>query len=314
MSTVGELTAHSGSLASDSANWTDRLVSRLADYAELTKPRIALMVLATVSVGYLLGSAGEWRSLPLFYAAVGILLVAAGSSALNQWFERDTDRKMVRTRLRPLPAGRLQPWEVFAFGVTTGIVGGLWLAWTVNLLTAALCLSTMILYAGVYTPLKRYTSFCTAIGAIPGALPPVLGYTAAGGSLDWTALSLFGILFLWQFPHFLAIAWMYQEQYAAAGLRMLPAQFPTPHITGLMATGYALALIPISLLPVHLGMAGRWYGSAAIVLGLWYLVSSIRFARQEDRSHARKILWTSLIYLPTVLACLTIDHLRLLWS
>lgn len=291
-----------------------RVVSRLADYAELTKPRIALLVLLTVAAGYRLGSAGDWRLAPLVLASIGILLVAAGSSALNQYLERRTDARMTRTRNRPLPAGRLRPWEVLTFGLASAAVGCVWLWFLINPLTAILCGSTFVLYAFIYTPLKRLSSFCTAVGAIPGALPPVLGWTAAGGSLDLGALSLFGIMFLWQFPHFLAIAWLYREQYAAAGLRMLPNRMPAPRVTGLMATGYALALLPISLLPVHLGLAGTWYGVAALVLGLWYLAASLRFAWTEDRRSARRVLWVSLFYLPTVLGCLTIDHLRLLWS
>jgi protoheme IX farnesyltransferase len=169
----------------------------------------------------------------------------------------------------------------------------------------------LLMYVGVYTPLKRYTSFCTAVGAVPGALPPVLGWTAAGGSLDAGALALFGILFLWQFPHFLAIAWMYREDYRLGGLRMLPRR-QDGGIVGRLAVTYALVLIPVSLLPHTAGLAGETYVLTAIILGLGYLFASIAFAFDESRKRAKRLLWASLIYLPLLLAALTIDHWRLL--
>ncbi|MBC8114429.1 MAG: protoheme IX farnesyltransferase, partial [Candidatus Saccharimonas sp.] len=205
---------------------------RVADYTQIAKPRISLMVLLTVTVGYLLGIDGAWSAVTLFHAWFGIALVAMGSSALNQWFERETDGRMRRTMNRPLPSGRLRPAEVLTLGIVCGVVGTVYLAAFVNGPTAALTALTFVLYAGVYTPLKRVTSLCTAVGAIPGALPPVLGWLAAGGRLDWTAGSLFGLLFLWQFPHFLAIAWLHKDDYCAAGLRMLPAGRSLPHVTG----------------------------------------------------------------------------------
>jgi heme o synthase len=291
---------------------SNAIASRVADYTEIAKPRISLMVLLTVTVGYLLGTEGTWSAATLCHAWLGIALVAAGSSAVNQWWERDTDARMRRTMNRPLPAGRLAPSEVLTFGLAAALIGCAYLAAFVNLPTAAMTCLTFVLYAGVYTPLKRITSLCTAVGAVPGALPPVLGWLAAGGRLDWTAFSLFGILFLWQFPHFLAIAWLHRNDYCAAGLKMLPAGKSLPHVTGLLAVGYALGLIPVSLLPTYLGAAGWIYAAVALLLGLAYLVASIRFAWQESRDSARRVLWTSLVYLPLLLLVLTWDHLRLL--
>ncbi len=291
--------------------------TRFADYLSLARPRIAIMVLITVSVGFLVGHEGQWlasgvSALALLHAWLGVTLATAGSSALNQWLERKTDARMARTMDRALPSGRLSPLEVATLGFCLCIAGCLYLAFTVNLLTAWLTALTSIIYAFLYTPLKRWTSLCTAIGAIPGAMPPVLGWTAAGQSLDLGAFSLFGLMFFWQFPHFLAIAWLYREDYLAAGLRMLPGGRPLPHVTGLMATGYALGLLPISLIPGWMGMAGNTYSVLAIVLGLIYLVVSIQFAVEENRKTARQVLWVSLIYLPVILAALAGDHIRLI--
>jgi len=283
---------------------------RVADYTEIAKPRISLMVLLTVTVGYLLGIDGAWSTVTLFHAWFGIALVAMGSSAVNQWIERETDGRMRRTMNRPLPSGRLSPAEVLTLGIVCGTVGTAYLTAFVNGPTAAMAALTFVLYAGVYTPLKRVTSLCTAVGAIPGALPPVLGWLAAGGCLDWSAGSLFGVLFLWQFPHFLAIAWLHRDDYCAAGLRMLPAGRSLPHVTGLLAVGYALGLIPVSLLPAYFGLAGLAYSVTALVLGIVYLIASIQFACDETRESARRVLWTSLVYLPLVLIVLTWDHLR----
>lgn len=287
-------------------------VARLADYLILAKPRIALLALLTVSAGYVLGSGDQWSSVPLFHALLGIALVATGSSALNQYFERKTDALMRRTADRPLPAGRLVPAEVLSFGLLTGSLGTLYLALCVNSTTAILSAITLLLYAGIYTPLKRYTAFATAVGAIPGALPPVLGWAASGAPLDRGAFSLFAILFLWQFPHFLAIAWIYREQYARAGLRMLPARGQTPRVVGLMAVCYALVLLPLSLFPADCGLAGNVYLAVALVLSVVYLVSAVRFALEESQRTARALLWTSLVYLPVLLVTLVWDHFRLL--
>lgn len=287
-------------------------VSRVADYIEIAKLRISLMVLMTVSVGYILALQEAASYVPLLHACLGVSLSAIGASAVNQWIERKTDGRMRRTMNRPLPTRRLAPAEVLTFGLICAVVGSGYLLMTVNVMTAGMTFLTFFLYAFVYTPLKRVTSLCTAVGAIPGAMPPVLGWLAAGGQLDWMAFSLFGVLFLWQFPHFLAIAWMYRDDYCAAGLRMLPAGRSMPHVTGLLAVCYALGLIPVSLLPTYFGWAGVVYATVAVVLGVAYLVASIRFAWDETRTSARRVLLTSLVYLPLLLAVLTWDHLRLL--
>jgi protoheme IX farnesyltransferase len=288
------------------------LSTRFADYLVLTKPKIALLALLTVSAGYALGSTDRWQNGPLLYALVGISLVAAGSSALNQYYERETDRLMRRTAVRPLPAGRLTPREVLVFGLATGAVGTIWLALFVNGMTALLSLLTLLLYAGIYTPLKRYSAFATAVGAIPGALPPVLGWAASGASLDAGAFSLFAILFLWQFPHFLAIAWIYREEYARAGLKMLPARGETPRVVGLLAVGYAVVLVPLSQFPSRVGLAGNVFAIVSLILSLVYLAAAVRFAWSESLRTARGLLWTSLIYLPVLLVTLVWDHFRLL--
>lgn len=287
-------------------------VSRLADYIEIAKLRISLMVLMTVSVGYVLALQEAASYVPLLHACLGVSLSAIGASAINQWIEQKTDGRMRRTMNRALPAQRLAPAEVLTLGLVCAIVGSGYLLMTVNVTTAAMTFLTFVLYAFVYTPLKRVTSLCTAVGAIPGAMPPVLGWLAAGGQLDWMAFALFGVLFLWQFPHFLAIAWMYKDDYCAAGLRMLPAGKSMPHVTGLLAVCYALGLIPVSLLPTYIGGAGLVYATVAVILGIAYLVASIGFAWDETRASARRVLLTSLVYLPLLLAVLTWDHLRLL--
>lgn len=310
--TRGESTSNYGVLAEATVPipWTLALASRLGDYLELTKPRISVMVLLSVSVGFALGSQGTVQIPLLAHALLGIALVAAGSSAINQFLERETDRLMPRTARRPLPSGRLMAGEVLAFGILSGVLGVLYLASFVNVLTAMLTGLTLLIYGFVYTPLKRTTALCTAIGAIPGALPPVLGWTAAGGTLSIEALCLFGILFLWQFPHFLAIAWLYREQYAKAGLHMLPSQ--RPGVTGFLAAGYALALLPVSLLPARYGLAGDAYFLTAFILGLGYALCAVRFMRRESVQTARGLLWSSLLYLPLLLFSLTWDHFRLL--
>lgn len=290
----------------------DAISARMADYAELAKLRIAVLVLVTVSVGYALGSEDRFDAVRLAHALLGITIAAAGSSTLNQWWEHRTDALMNRTRRRPIPSGRVGRSEALVFGLATALAGPLYLAVTVNPLVAGLTLLTVILYSAIYTPLKPRTALCTAIGAVPGALPPVLGWAAAQNGLTWEAFGLFAILFLWQFPHFLAIAWLYQEDYDRAGLKMVPRTTQGRSLAGLLAVGYAVALIPASLLPEHAGLAGTGYLAAALVLGLGYAFASILFYRHETAATARRLLWTSLIYLPTLLCILAWDHYRLL--
>ena len=283
---------------------------RVRDFVELCKPKIAVLGLYTVAIGFFVGSRGQWNASLLLHSLLGVGLVAVACSVLNQLIERDTDRRMFRTAGRPIPTGRISPSEALAFGLTTGLVGLTWLALRVNLLTAVLGAVTLLSYVGLYTPLKRWSGLSTVIGAIPGALPPVLGWTAAGGSLDAGAFALFATLFLWQFPHFLAIAWLLREQYANAGLKMMPRL--SGRGIGLLAVGYGAALIPASLLPRFCGMAGDFYALTAVGLGLAYLWSAIGFARRGDDAAARRVLWASFLYLPTLLAVLTLDHWRLL--
>lgn len=293
------------------ADLTAAALVRSGDYLTLAKPRIAAMVLITVTVGYVLGSAGAWNAAQLLHALLGVALAAAGSSALNQYLERVTDARMARTADRPLPTGRLRPAEVLAFAVLSTTGAFIYLLFIVNPTTALLTLLTVLLYAAVYTPLKKHSCLCTAVGAVPGALPPVLGWAASGSPLDVRAFILFGVLFLWQFPHFLAIAWLYRDQYASAGLRMLPAG-NRPRVVGLLASGYALALLPVSVMAAEFGLAGDLYLLTAIVLGGGYAFSALQFAMNESRQTARSLLFSSLIYLPTLLIAMTFDHWRLL--
>ena len=297
---------------SSSLSARTNVTPRWREYLVLTKPRIAVMGLVTVALGFLLAATGEWSGITFGHSLLGIGLIAVSCSALNQWLERDSDRLMARTMNRPLPSGRMSPNEVLVFGLGLWFVGAVELIVFVNGLTALLASATLLLYVAVYTPLKRRTSFCTAIGAIPGAMPPVLGWVAAGGELDAGAFALFATLFVWQFPHFLAIAWLYREQYAAAGLRMLPQTRPAPRITGWLCVGYALALIPVSMLLKDAALAGDLFAMIAIVLGLGYVAFSVRFLLDESVRTARQLLWFSLVYLPALLLALTWDHWRLL--
>jgi protoheme IX farnesyltransferase len=290
--------------------WSALAWSRLSDYGQLIKPRISLMVLLTVSVGYFLAGDTAATAGPLWLAWLGIGLTAACSSALNQWWEQDSDARMRRTMDRPIPSGRMSPAEVLAFGCLCGIAGMVILTVCVNGLTAVLTAATSLLYVLVYTPLKSRTLLCTTIGAIPGALPPVLGWVAAGRDLDAGAGALFAILFLWQFPHFLAIAWLYQHDYADAGLKMLPTGQQANRVIGLSAVAYALCLLAMSLVPTAVGLAGPVYGFSAVVLTSVYVAAAVRFAWRPERSTARGLLAVSLLHLPLLLLILTWDHWR----
>lgn len=297
-------------LSTQRLSWWASLASRAGDYSQLIKPRISLMVLLTVSVGYFLAADGSSAAAPLWLAWLGIALLAAGSSALNQWWEQETDAAMRRTMDRPLPSGRLSPAEVLSFGASSAVMGFAVLAWGVNWLTAVLTAATFLMYVFVYTPLKSRTILCTTIGALPGAMPPVLGWTAAGRELDAGACALFAILFLWQFPHFLAIAWLYRHDYAEAGLKMLPAGRHSDRVVGLSAVAYAICLLAATLVPTALDLAGATYGCAAVGLTLAYIAAAIRFARRPERATARGLLAVSLLHLPLVLLILTWDHWR----
>ncbi len=279
----------------------------LADYVALTKPRIAVLVLFTVAAGALL--AGGMRVPPwtLWNVLFGTALVAAGASTLNQLIERRTDARMRRTENRPLPAGRLQPLEVLLFGTLLGAGGVAYLALTLDHWSAAAtAAATFVLYVGVYTPLKSRTTLNTLIGAVPGAMPPLIGWAAVRGGLTWEALPLFLIVFLWQVPHFLAIAWIYRDQYARAGLRMQPVFDRTGRGTGWRMVGYCLTLVPASLAPLWFG-TGALYGAGAALFGLGFLASAVGFLCGPSAAQARRVLRTSLLYLPGVFALLMLD-------
>ena len=286
---------------------------RAADYLELTKPRIAVMALFTVAAGYLLGagSAADFRT--LFFTLLGSGLVAAGGSALNQLFERRIDARMKRTMKRPLPAGRITPEEAAAFGAALAGAGLALLAATVAAPATIAAALTFLLYAFIYTPLKTATVWNTAVGAVPGALPPVIGWYAARGWDGWSgwegAAVVFGILFLWQIPHFLAIAWMYRADYAAGGLKMLPGCDPQGKRTALVMVTTAAALIPLGFLAAPAGLGGWLFAAGATGFGMMFLRRTVEFARDRTDRKARCVLHASLFYLPGVFAVLMIDAL-----
>jgi len=291
--------------------------SLLVDYRELFKPRVTLMVTLTGWAGFYLGSmrSGISSLQPgLLDTLIGIAVVSSGASALNQAIERRLDAKMIRTANRPMAAGRIG----FAHGVTIGllaiIAGTLWLTRETNFITGSLTLLTAFLYVAAYTPLKRVTTLATFIGAFPGAMPPLLGWTAARGLIEWQGVALFAILFVWQFPHFMSIAWLYREDYARAGIRMLPVAQPDGWSTAIEALTYAVLMIPASLLPFWLHMDGKIYAGVALALGLVYLAYTIRFTRivrarseTESRMFARDLLKVSVIYLPLLLTALMLN-------
>ena len=284
-----------------------RAWARVPAFVELTKPRIVVMELVTVATGFLLGARGASNPWTLALTTLGTALVAGGASALNQWIERARDRAMRRTAGRPLPTGRVSPSEAAAFGAAISGIGLAILAWSSNPTAAAVALATLVLYVFVYTPLKPRTTLNTAVGAVPGALPPLIGWAAATGRLGVEAWALFLIVFLWQFPHFLAIAWIYREDYARGGHKMLPAVDPLGAITGRQAASYALALVPAGLLPAVVGLAGPYYFAGALALGLFYLAASVRFWADVSDASARRLLRASFLYLPAVLALLLLN-------
>jgi len=282
-------------------------------YVELTKPRITWLILMSTGIGYFFGvratGVAAWHWLALLHTIVGTGLIASGTAALNQWFEREADAKMRRTQARPLPSGRITPRNALSFGIAISTAGFLELALCVNLLTGLLGLFTLATYLFVYTPLKRRSPHSTTIGAIPGAMPPLIGYAAASGTLDANAWILFAILFLWQFPHFYAIAWMYREDYERAGIRMLPVVEPDGESTARQIFIYSLILLPISLVPSLLAMTGTIYLVGAVALGAYYIYSSTRVRFHRTRQQARQVLFASIVYLPLLYGLMLIDHM-----
>jgi protoheme IX farnesyltransferase len=291
--------------------------SRIADYAELFKSRVTAMVVLTAWAGFYLGSlrSGVSSMQPgLIAVLLGIGLVSAGAAALNEAIEAKSDALMVRTARRPMATGRISRVHgvTLAFGAIA--CGTALLLSEANVLTAALTVVTAATYVLVYTPLKRVTTLATFIGAFPGAMPPLLGWVAARGHIEWPAVALFAILFVWQFPHFMAIAWLYREDYGRAGIRMLPVVEPSGSSTVIEAVTYAALMIPVSLAPVYLHMAGLWYGAAALLLSLVYFAYTLRFGRirrarskAESKMYARDLLKVSVIYLPILLILLMLN-------
>jgi protoheme IX farnesyltransferase len=272
--------------------------ARMRDFVSLAKPRLNLLVVASTLAGYAMADGESLGLMRVCGLLLGTGLVAGGASAFNQVMERDLDALMKRTRTRPLPDQRLQPVEGLLFAGAITIAGLLMIVASANLLAAAVALATLLSYVVVYTPLKRRSSFGTVIGAIPGALPPIIGWAASSAAIPTQAWTLFGIMFLWQLPHFLAIAWMYREDYARAGFPMLAVLDPGGRSTGRQSVVYAAALVPLSLAPPLMGMTGAIYFAGALVLGLVFLGLTLRFARTRAVRDARRVFFGSITYLP----------------
>lgn len=306
METVSEITdLPAAELAIGAASWR----ARLTDFYELTKPRMNFLVVVTTMVGYYMAARGWGDWARVVYTLVGTALTAAGSSVLNQYAERDLDLLMRRTARRPLPGHRVRPADALLYGVTLSVVGMAILAIFVNPITALLGAITLALYVFVYTPAKRRTTICTLIGAVPGAIPPMMGFTAVQGTISLEALTLFAILFFWQMPHFLAIAILYRDDYARGGFQMLPVVDPELHVTGRQIVLYSLSLIPVTLLPALIGMAGVVYFAAALLLGLAFTGFGILCARSKSRADARQLFLASIVYLPALLAAMMLDKI-----
>jgi protoheme IX farnesyltransferase len=283
--------------------------SWFAVYADLFKARLTLLVLLTTLVGFYLGTRGPVNLALMIHTLLGTALVAAGASALNQLYERQFDARMRRTQGRPLPSGRLEPRSVFRIGCATSVLGLVYLALAVNLPTSLLGGVTLFTYVFVYTPLKRVTWLNTAFGAIPGGLPPLMGWTAAYGKLAIAGWVLFAILALWQIPHFMAIAWIYRDEYAKAGFKMLPVLDPDGQRTGRQAVVHTLVLLPVSLLPFFLKVTGPIYLTGAVVLSLGFAWCAVQFSSRLTISRAKQLFYVSILYLPLLLTLMVIDKL-----
>jgi len=281
-----------------------------AVYADLIKARLTSLVLLTTLVGFYLGCRGPVNYLLLLHTVLGTALLAGGAAALNQLLERDYDAKMRRTQNRPLPSGRLQPATVMIFGGACACAGLMYLALAVNLLTSVIGAVSLVSYLFIYTPLKRVTWLNTAIGAIPGGLPPLMGWTAARGQLSGEGWALFAILAFWQLPHFLAIAWIYRDEYAKAGFKMLPVVDPLGRRTGRQAVSHTLGLLPVSLCPFLFKLTGPVYLIGALALGLAFLWFAIQFSRQLTVPRARQLFLVSILYLPLLLTVMVLDKIR----
>ena len=308
--------------ASNSVDAADAVVSSaprstFAIWSDLVKARLTFLVLLTTLAGFYAAVEGATDWILLAHTLLGTALVACGASALNQWWERDHDARMTRTETRPLPSGEMQPTTVLIAGGLLSIVGLIYLALLVNLLTSLLGAFTLLSYVLVYTPLKRITTLNTAIGAIPGALPPLMGWSAVRDNVSREGWALFAILFFWQLPHFLAIAWLYREEYAKAGFALLPGQDPDGVRTGRQAISHTLGLIAVSVCPSiltsgpgALPVAGTVYFFGALLLGLGFLWCAIRFSRDLSRTNARRLFFASILYLPLLLGLMALDKVR----
>ena len=281
------------------------LKSKLRDYYTLTKPEVNLLILMTTSAGYYLASRGPMRIWGLVNTLVGTLLVASGTATLNQWMERSWDAHMRRTANRPLPSGRLSSREAFLFGAFLSLAGGLYLALLVNRLASLLAVSTLLSYLLIYTPLKRRTPLCTLLGAFPGAMPTLIGWAGASAQINQQAWTLFAILFLWQFPHFLAIALMYRDDYERAGYQMLPRFDQDSRFTRGEIIAFTLALIVATLIPA-IGHSGSAYGISMLLAGGFLLYHSLQLANSGSRALASRLLHASVIYLPVVLTIMAL--------
>jgi len=284
--------------------------ARAGSFAELTKPRITTFILMSTAIGFLFGThlGAPWTWMQFFHTILGTGLMASGTAALNQWYERDGDGKMRRTLARPIPSGRVEANHGLWFGVGLSAAGFAELCLGTNLLTGLLGLFTLASYLFVYTPLKRVSPISTTIGAIPGAMPPLIGYAAASGHLNFEAGILYAILFLWQFPHFYAIAWMYREDYARAGILMLPVVEPDGDSTARRIVWFSLALVPMSLAPKFFAMSGNVYLFGACVLGMIVITAGFHAASRRTKLAARQVLLASIVYLPLLYGLLVLDR------
>ena len=282
--------------------------SRAMDYIALTKPELTILSVLTALAGYYLGAGGVLQGIGLIHTLLGTAMVGGGSGALNQYIERRFDAQMKRTENRPLPSGRIAPLEALLFGLLLSCGGIVYLAVSVNMLTALLAAVTCVTYLSLYTPLKRLTPLATLIGGIPGALPPVMGWTAATGEISSGAMVLFGILFFWQMPHFLSLAWMYRKDYARAGYRLLAVMDPEGSRTATQALLHTCLLIPVSLLLLRWGGAGVIYGVSAAVLGAGFLLFAVLLLLQRTSGAARKLFFASLMYLPALMLAMVLDR------
>ena len=280
---------------------------RLSAFAELTKPRIAVMLVLSAAAGFYMGSVGSFDAGLFANAMVGIALLAFGVATLNQYVERHIDGFMERTAGRPLPTGKVSPVEALAFGILQCLVAEVYLFFLVNPLTAVLGASVIVGYVLMYTPLKPVTSASTAIGAIPGAMPPLMGWTSAANEITLGAWILFVFLFLWQFPHFFAIAWMYKEQYASAGIKMLPVVDPDGRLTARQIVMFTILLVVVSVAPFFFGLTGFVFPVVTGLLGAWFMWESIRTARAKTPEMSRRLLMVSVFYLPIVFLAMVLD-------